>query len=99
MNPVTVVGRFITPQNVTVDGDIKFIPSRVWFDHDGETYPSLAPEVKLVNGEFAVQLTPTDTTEFPWRYTVVCPVGSWSIQIPTTDEILLLKDLLPKKFA
>lgn len=99
MNPVTVVGRFITTQNVTVDGPIKFIPSRIWLDHEDQTFPTLAPEVELDRGEFSVQLTPTDTLEFPWRYTVICPVGSWSIYVPTTDEILTLKELLPKKFA
>lgn len=98
MQEVTVSGRFVNEQRIPAQGKIRFIPSKVWLDEGDVSYPTLAPEIDLVNGEFSVQLTRTDQHELPWHYTVDCPVGQWTIRVED-DGPLLLKNLLPKRFA
>lgn len=99
MRSVTVSGRFVNEHHEPIHGAIKFTPSKVWVeDKDGETYVAAAPEVELNDGWFSVELSATDTTLLPWHYTVNCPVGIWTIRV-TGEHPLLLKDLLPKRFA
>lgn len=98
MNTVQVIGRFVDEHKRPVQGEISFVPDRIWVDHADETYPTMAPEGRLINGQFLVYLTRTDTEELPWYYTVTCPNGTFRIEI-TEDGPLLLKDLLPKRLA
>jgi hypothetical protein len=95
---VTVTGRFVNEAGQPLTDTVKFIPSKIWVDEGEHSYPTLAPEVELVNGNFSVELSRTDTTDLPWHYTVICPVGKWTIRI-TGDGPLRLLDLLPKRFA
>jgi hypothetical protein len=98
MKPVQVSGRFIDEQGVPLEGECKFIPSRIWVEEGEETYPTLAPEVRLVHGRVLVYLTRTDQEELDWYYTVVCPAGTMIIRIED-DGPLKLKDLLPNRYA
>lgn len=99
MQAVQVVGRFVTESKKPVEGKIRFIPSRIWVDHEGETYPTMAWDGDLVSGSFLVYLTRTDTGLVPWHYTVETPVGTWQVEI-TQDGPIMLSTLLPKdRFA
>lgn len=96
MKTVTVGGRFVHADGTPATGRIKFIPSKIWIDDaDGKSYPTLAPEVPLVEGRSKVEVTRTDTFVDPWFYTVVTPVGTHTIWIET-DGPINLRDLLPK---
>jgi hypothetical protein len=98
MQVVEVNGRFVNDQREPITGRIKFIPSQIWVDEGEETYVCFAPEVELVEGRFKVYLTRTDQHGLPWHYTVICPMGKWSIKVEH-DGPIALKDLLPKKLA
>lgn len=91
-----VSGRFVTEEGEAVAGEISFIPSRIWLEEDGVTYPCLAPEVVLEDGGFAVDITGTDTDDLPWHYQVISPVGKWTIKAGQDDSHFLC-DLLPKR--
>ena len=99
MEQVQVSGRFVDQDKNPIEGEVSFIPSKIWIeDEDGETYPTLAPEMHLTNGQFLVYLTRTDTAEVRWHYTVRCPLGTWSIWLDGPGPFSL-KELLPKKFS
>jgi len=99
MKSAKVLGRFIDDSGTLLEGPISFIPSRMWITQDdGVTVAALAHETQLVRGAFNVELTRTDQHELPWHYTVICPVGKWTIRVED-DGPLFLKDLLPSRFA
>lgn len=98
MKAVQVSGRFVDEQGNPLEGECKFIPSRIWVEEDGETYPTLAPEVRLVNGRVLVYLTRTDQHELYWHYTVICPAGTMTIYVED-DGPLKLKDLFTNRYA
>ncbi len=96
MKITTVEGRFVHEDGQPALGWVKFIPSKIWLDdQDGKTYPTLAPEAALEDGRFSVELTRTDTYEFPWFYTVETPIGSFTIWVEQ-DGPINLKSLLPR---
>lgn len=98
MQSVQVSGRFVDDLGRGKTGVIRFEPSKLWVMEGDEAYATLAPEVELDDGRFGVLLSRTDTDQHPWHYTVHCPVGIWSIRVEA-DGPLLLKNLLPRKFA
>jgi hypothetical protein len=91
-------GKFVNSEGQPLPGEIRFIPAKIWIEEDELTYPTLAPEVALVDGSFVVEVTRTDTMDFPWHYTVVSPLGTWTVHIEDAGP-LQLKNLLPKRFA
>jgi hypothetical protein len=97
MQTVQINGRFVLPSGQPADGKVTFIPSRLWYEEDGVLYANIAREVELVNGRFCIDLSRTDT-EIPWHYTVICPVGKWTVFL-TGEGPLQLRDLLPKRLA
>lgn len=98
MDESVVRGRFVNAHKQPIEGKIRFVPSRVWVEEDGVAYPTMAPDVPLVDGRFIVALTRTDQHGLPWHYTVECPLGTWTIRVEDEGP-LLLKDLLPKRIA
>lgn len=98
MQAVQVSGRFVDELGNPMSSVIRFIPNMIWLQEGELAYPTLAPEVQLLDGRFSVELTRTDQHGLPWHYTVVCPVGKWSFQL-IGEGPFLLKELLPKKFA
>ncbi len=94
MNAVQVIGRFIDVDRMPIEGEIEFIPQRVWVEDKGETYVAAHHKERLMNGRFLAYLTRTDTEELPWFYKVVSPLGTWHIEI-TEDGPLKLADLIP----
>lgn len=98
MKEVEISGRFINDLRQPAYGLIRFAPSVLWVEEGGEFYAPLATETQLIDGKFKVKISRTDTSEIPWHYTVFSPVGRWSIFV-TDDGPLLLRDLLPKRFA
>lgn len=94
MKEAIVEGRFVWADGTPVEGTVKFVPSKIWLDDDdGLSYPCYAPEAHLLNGEFQVTLTRTDTYLYPWHYTAETPIGAWTIEI-NHEGPLSLKDLL-----
>lgn len=100
MEGTIVTGKFVDGNDNPVEGAIKFVPSRLWINHDGEHWATMAPEVELgEHGEFSVMLTPTHGHDnYRWHYTVFCPVGKWTIQVPESDDIVGIRKLLPARF-
>lgn len=101
MNSVQVKGRFLDENGnpAPEKARIQFIPSRLWVNEDGISYGTLSVDTELVDGRFCVELTPTTGhDDIPWTYTVICPVGRWTVCIPDTDKTLLLRDVLPSRF-
>lgn len=96
MKEVQVTGRFVNEKREPINGRIKFTPSNIWVEEDGEFYPCLAPDVELINGRFLCYVTRTDQHGLPWHYTVETPMGKWTIEFKE-DGPVALKDLLPKK--
>lgn len=100
MKSVMIKGRFVNERTKQpVQGRIKFIPQRLWVNEEDIAYAALAPEMDLVGGYFYAQLTPTHGhDDVPWMYTVECPVGTWNIEIPESDDDVYLSMLLPSRF-
>lgn len=95
MDTVRVRGRFITENHEPIEGEISFVPQKVWVEEDGYTYPTFAPHVRLVDGRFDVVLTRPNG----WWYQVLSPIGCWHIRIHSDKPEQLLRDLLPKHAA
>lgn len=99
MKDAVVYGRFLDKNKQPVEGIVSFHPSKLWIDEsglDGDlSFATLAPTVTLVDGRFSIALSRTDTGPYPWHYTVICPMGRWSVYVDR-DGPLRLKDLLPK---
>ncbi len=98
MQTVEVSGRFINENKEPIEGRIKFIPDMMWVEEDGEIYPCLGPDVALDEGRFKVLLTRTDQHGLPWRYTVISPMGKWTVKVET-DGPVALKELVARKYA
>lgn len=98
MKTVQVHGRFIQPSGKPSTGKVSFIPSKMWYEEDGVLYANLAREVTLDEGKFQVELDRTDQTSVPWHYTVLCPIGRWTVFL-TEDGPTQLRDLIPKRMA
>lgn len=96
MNTVEISGRFINENREPYIGLIRFVPSKIWVEEGEMAYATLAPDAVLEDGKFTVQVTDVGE-EHLWHYTVYSPVGRFTIY-PHGDK-LLLKDLLPKRYA
>lgn len=105
MKTVTVLGKFMMQRSngdvVPVTGHIEFIPSRFWVETQGKAYATLHASVELDHdGGFVVPLTPTHGHgHLPWHYTVICPVGRWTIKIEESDNPVQIRKLLPSQFS
>ena len=101
MQTVVVQGRFINQGDGSPhQGCIDFQPGKLWVEEFGIAYATMSYHNELKDGIFIARLTPTHghDSKLPWYYTVKCPVGQWSIQIPESEEPIMLQDLLPAQF-
>lgn|SRR5678815_4454559 len=93
--PVVVTGSFIHKNGRPVRGRLRFTPCRMWVIQDGVAWATLAPEVTLEqNGSFSVQVTPTDSDDVQWCYTVDTPAGRFWIAVPSDAVGYTLKELI-----
>lgn len=96
---VEIRGKFVNEEGVPLKGRIKFIPSMIWVEEDDDVwYPALAPEAVLKRGQFKIYVTRTDQLKEDWFYTVISPIGSWTVHAEGEGP-LQLKNLLPNRFA
>lgn len=100
MRGTVVTGRFVDQNDQPIKGVIKFVPSRLWVEHDGQAWATQHHELTLdEEGGFTVILTPTyGHDNFRWHYTVHCPMGAWTVQVPETPDVVQIKSLLPSRF-
>jgi len=101
MRSVQVVGRFVDSDGLPLKGRVKFSPSRLWVTEEEVAWATLHADEELVEGRFAVELTPTHGhDDFAWHYTLDCPAGRWTIRgIPDTKDVIFLADFLPARFS
>lgn len=99
MQEVQVTGNLINSIGMPLQGNVEFVPSKIWVEEDGVAYPVPAPVVRLDDdGDFAATLIRTDQHGANWHYTVICPTARWSIFIDA-DGPLKLKNLVPKRYS
>jgi len=90
---VSLTGSF-TCQGRPVQGLVRCTPERLWVLENSIHWASLAPDVPLVYGHFAVALTPTDTDAVPWHYIIETPAGAFRSQLPWRESPYHLKELI-----
>lgn len=100
MNATIVVGRFVDRNGNGVPGTIAFVPQKLWVSYGKSDFATLSPVIQLDSeGGFVVALTPTHGHDgSPWHYTIHCPVGKWTIEVPEVDRAVQIKELLPSRF-
>lgn len=91
MQTQTVVGRFLKSDGTPIDGEIVFLPEKLWKVEYGVAMATLAPRVQLEDGKFEADLS-------PGYYKVICPLGAWRIKIAATEDKSYLSDHLPSRF-
>ena len=91
MQTQIIVGRFLKSDGTPVEGEIVFLPDKLWTIEYGIAMATLAPRVQLEDGRFEAEVT-------PGHYTVVCPLGEWRVKITASDEPTFLADHLPSRF-
>jgi len=93
MQTQTIVGRFLKTDGTPVEGEIIFLPEKLWIVEYGIAVATLAPRITLEDGRFEADVT-------PGIYTVVCPLGKWKVKIKETEDggHSFLSDVLPSRF-
>lgn len=93
MEPVVVRGSFATEDGYKVEGVVAFIPERLWVMQGTVALATYSAVQELDNGQFEVELTPTDSGYTRWRYKAITPAGIYKIKVPAGGPHFL-KDLI-----
>lgn len=92
MQTRVVVGRFLKADGTPIEGEITFMPEKLWIVEYGTAMAKLAPRIQLNDGKFEAEVS-------VGHYIVTCPLGKWRIKIvETADQKSYLSDLLPSRF-
>ena len=99
LHTVTVTGSF-QRNGLPYPGKLIFIPDRLWVE-DGEIrWATLAPIVWTDEyGVFTTTVTATDSDCHVWTYRVVCPKGTFRLQVPYDENGHSLKELIDANHA